>query len=345
MEVSLPVLLFVLALPVLLLFVGVKFVRSKFTVSKKYATPSPSGAVLVSGASSGIGFATTAHLASLGHRVFATVRSASKASALVQKLKDEGCDNVDNVTPVVLDVTDQPSIDAAVQTVEAALDGQGLVGLVNNAGLNVGPYPLEFVTPEDLTRQLDVNVVGQVRMVQAFLPLIRKATGRIVFMGSVAGKIAGNFQGPYAASKFALEAIADSLRRELSPWKISVSLINAAEIETPLLALYEKEGVKAKAKLQETNSKSVEYYGPFYDDFRVSRKKFVGNVGQTNRAIEHALVSPRPKTRYTVASKAMMAHLHPGFFMGLPSWSLLPDRFLDMRMSKSQWPRKLLKKN
>jgi NAD(P)-dependent dehydrogenase (short-subunit alcohol dehydrogenase family) len=343
MEVTLNALLVVVAVHAVVAFVIFKFVKGKFNVRKKYSVPSPNGAVVITGAASGIGRAAAIQLANQGHQVFAGFRSLSsdRDQERINSLKNEVTSS-SNIIPVAIDVTDQESISRAVEEVIDTVGENGVVGLINSAGLNIGPYPVEFVDPDLLTKQMDVNVTGQVRVVQAFLPLIRQATGRIVFMSSVAGKISGNFQGPYAASKHALEAIADSLRRELSPWNISVSVINAGEISTPLLSSYDKEAARAKAKLGETSDTAVEYYGAYYDNYKPTKAKFVGNVNMTNKAILHSLSAPYPKTRYTVASKPMIKyHLYPPVFLGLPSWSVVPDRFLDKQMAKSQWPRRL----
>jgi len=120
------------------------------------------------------------------------------------------------------------------------------------------------------------------------------------------------------------QAIADSLRRELYPWNLSVSVINAGEIETPLLKSFEKEAAAAKANLAKRSEQAVDYYGAYYDNFKPTRAKFVGKVRDTNKAIEHAIRSKYPKTRYTVAAKAMLkSHLYPTFFLGALASSIL----------------------
>ena len=159
---------------------------------------------LVTGASSGIGQACAVRLASSGWRVLAGVRRTGEAPAGTEE--------------VLLDVTDPEQIGAAAERVEE------LSGLVNNAGIAVAA-PLEFLPPDDLRRQLEVNVIGQVAVTQAFLPALRRARGRIVIVGSIAGRSALPFLGAYAASKHALEAVADSLRVELRPFGIAVSIV------------------------------------------------------------------------------------------------------------------------
>src|SRR5919204_489511 len=180
------------------------------------------GNVLVTGASTGIGEATVRRLLELDFDVAAGVR------------KDEDADRLSaaGARPVKLDVTDQASIDAA----RARLGDAALAGLVNNAGIAVS-FPLEFVPIEELRHQLEVNVIGQVAVTQAFLPALRKGRGRIVNVSSIGGRIALPLGGPYNASKFALEGLSDSLRRELRADGIEVSLIEPL----PPLALADAE--------------------------------------------------------------------------------------------------------
>ena len=161
-------------------------------------------AVLVTGASSGIGRAVAGELVRRGFTVFGTIRRRDDAPALAAL----------GATPVTLDVTDAATIAAARAQLERALAGQPLVGLVNNAGIPAAG-PLELLPLDELRRVFEVNVVGVVAVTQAFLPLLKVARGRIVNISSLAGRAALPFLGPYAASKFALEAISDSLRREL----------------------------------------------------------------------------------------------------------------------------------
>jgi NAD(P)-dependent dehydrogenase (short-subunit alcohol dehydrogenase family) len=170
--------------------------------------------VLITGASSGIGAACAKRLAAAGWRVFAGVRRAGAAPV--------------ETTEVLLDVTDGGAIARAVEEVGGRLDG-----LVNNAGIAVAA-PLEYLPLEELRRQLEVNLVGQLAVTQAFLPALRAGGGRIVLIGSIAGTSALPFLGPYAISKFALEALADSLRVELAAEGIRVSIVRPGTIATPI---------------------------------------------------------------------------------------------------------------
>ena len=179
--------------------------------------------VVITGASTGIGAACALHLDQWGWRVFAGVRKQGDAEAL----RAQGSARL---TPVSLDVTDTVSISTAASAVAGAVGAAGLAGLVNNAGIVV-PGPIELLPLSDLRRQLEINVVGQVAVTQAFLPLIRAGRGRIVNMGSIAGRMATPFTGAYGASKFALEALTDALRLELQPWGISVSIIEPGAVD------------------------------------------------------------------------------------------------------------------
>lgn len=179
----------------------------------------PSG-IVVTGASTGIGRAMSLLFAEKGSRVFACVRDLSSAPEHAL------------IVPVRLDVTDAEEAKAAADQV--AQSGVDVSGLVNNAGIAVGG-PLESMSLDDLRRQLEVNLVGQLAVTQAFLPLLRRNRGgRIVFTGSVSGKVAVPFLGPYVASKHALAGLAGSLRRELKPEGIGVSLLVAGTISTPI---------------------------------------------------------------------------------------------------------------
>ena len=189
------------------------------------AAASTRGAVVITGASTGIGHASALHLASLGFKVFAGVRRDEDADRL--RAVANG-----SIEPVHIDVTDQASIDAAAGRVREATGGS-IAGLVNNAGIAV-PGPLEHLPVDEFRRQLEVNVTGQVAVTQAFLPMLRPSRGRIVNIGSIGGRVAAPMLGPYAASKHAMEGLTDSLRRELRPSGIEVSIIRPGPIATEI---------------------------------------------------------------------------------------------------------------
>jgi len=181
---------------------------------------------LVSGASTGIGEACALHLDRLGWRVFAGVRRQADGERLQAQSSAR-------LTPVSLDITDEAEVAAAAKAVAEALDGGGLSGLVNNAGIGLGG-PVEYLPLDHWRRQLEVNVLGQLAVTQALMPLIRNATGRIVFIGSISGRVATPMLAPYSASKHALEAICESMRHELRPFGIRTVLVEPGAIKTPI---------------------------------------------------------------------------------------------------------------
>jgi len=244
-------------------------------------------AVVVTGASSGIGEACALRLASRGFRVFGGVRREQDA----ERLRGQG------VEPLVLDITEPDQIAAA-----AAGIGDELYGLVNNAGVAVAA-PLELVPLEELRRQLEVNVVAHVAVTQAFLPALRNARGRIVLMGSIGGKSALPFLGPYAASKFALEAIADSLRVELRPFGIGVSIVEPGSIKTPIWMKGTKRADELRARVPPERQ---QLYAAAVERFRkvaLARGPGIG-AEEVAKAVEHALTADRPRARYLVGKAA-----------------------------------------
>lgn len=267
--------------------------------------------VLVTGASTGIGRATALRLDGSGWRVFAGVRKEADAEGLRQVASP-------SLVPVILDVTDSAQIAAAAVQIERESDGEGLDGLVNNAGVAV-PGPLETIPLEDLRHQLEVNLVAYVAVTQAMLPQIRRAEGRIVFLASIGGRIAFPFGGPYHASKFATEAIGDVFRQELRPWGIEVAIIEPGSIDTPIWERGQDKAEEIEAKSPQTNL----LYGAALDKFR----KVIEDTAERGippekvaKAISHALESSRPKTRYLVGLDAQLqARIQP----------LIPTRLFD----------------
>jgi len=254
----------------------------------------PNRSVLITGASSGIGAACTARLAAAGWHVYAGVRKAGDAPA--------------GATELILDVTDPEAI--------AALEFDRLDGLVNNAGIAVAA-PLEDLPLDELRRQLEVNLVGQVSITQALLPALRAASGRIVIVGSIAGRSALPFLGAYAISKFALEAMADSLRLELQPDGIEVALVEPGTIATPIWT-----------KPQPLADVVSERYRARIEAFRVlaaARAKKAAPADRVAQAVEHALTSARPKTRYLVGRDAKIR----------AAIERLPDRLRDRVLARA----------
>lgn len=182
--------------------------------------------VVVTGASSGIGRATVQRLSAAGSRVYAGVRSERDAETLRAQVAGD-------LQPVLLDVTSPEGVQALQERL--ARDGARLCGLVNNAGTTL-LGPMEDVALDELRRVLDVNLIGQVAMIQALLPALRREHGRVVSISSIGGRLAAPLMGTYAASKFALEAISDALRRELHREPVEVVLIEPGAVATPIWA-------------------------------------------------------------------------------------------------------------
>ena len=263
--------------------------------------------------------------------MYAGVRSKVSGDRLVTE-----CGGDPNLIPLMLDVTSEESVRNAANVVQGR-HPDGIFGLVNNAGINVGPYPIEGVDMNAMRLQYDVNVFGQIEVTKAFLPMIRKRGGRVVFLSSVAGSISTAFGGVYASSKFAIEAVADSLRREMLPWNVSVSVVKPGELKSDLLEKFQEDGRRVMKNL---NSENKRFYGKFYEGMKPTRDKFVGKVELASRAVVQSLMSRNPKTRYVVGSKAFLStHIFPFFGLKLPVWSLLPDKYLDTQMRRV-WPKR-----
>ena len=206
----------------------------------------------------------------------------------------------------------------------------GLFGLVNNAGIVVAGA-LEFLPIAELRRQLEVNVVGQVAVTQGFFPLLRKARGRIVIMGSIYGRVSWPFLGPYAASKFALEALTDSLRLELKAFDISVSIIEPGSVATPI---WNKSRLKAETFVAALPAKAHEFYGPAMAAVKEAAGKSAGiGIPSTTvaKAVAHALRANSPKVRYLLGWDAR-------FLAGLKKY--LPDRIVDWLILRVLYGRK-----
>lgn len=216
-------------------------------------------------------------------------------------------------TEHVFDVTDGAGV-----TRTAAAIGE-LDALVDNAGIAIAA-PLEFLPPEELTRQLDVNVVGQLRVLQAFLPALRRARGRVVLMGSIGGRSALPFLGAYAMSKFALEAMADALRVELAPFAIHVAIVEPGTIATPIWS-------KPQRRVDELPPEAAELYGARAEKFRrlaAARSSEAVPAVEVAKAVAHALTAARPRTRYVVGPDAKRR----------ARVQMLPDRLRDRVLTR-----------
>jgi NAD(P)-dependent dehydrogenase (short-subunit alcohol dehydrogenase family) len=195
---------------------------------------------------------------------------------------------------LVFDVTDPVAVGHAAVRIDR------LDALVDNAGIAIAA-PLEFLPPAELTRQLDVNVVGQLRVIQAFLPVLRRSRGRIVLMGSIGGRSALPFLGAYAMSKFALEAMADALRVELAPFGMHVAIVEPGTIATAIWT-------KPQRTIEEFPPEAAELYGERVEKFRrlAAARSSAGAVPAADvaKVVEHALTSSKPKARYLVGPDA-----------------------------------------
>jgi len=255
--------------------------------------------VVITGSSTGIGAASAVLLADLGFRVFAGVRGKAAGAAL--KARTSG-----DLTPLNIDITDEASIAAAVDTVSEAVGERGLHGLVNNAGI-VKPAPLEFQPIADLRRQLEVNLIGQVAVTQGFLPLIRRGKGRIVNVGSIGGHLVLPLHGAYSASKFAMEAVSDALRLELRQWRVPVSLIDPGATRT---AIFDKTLAEIDGLDETLGEESEAVYRAQIAGVRDLVLKTADDaapVDELAKTVAKALTVKKPKSRYLAGQGAEAA--------------------------------------
>jgi NAD(P)-dependent dehydrogenase (short-subunit alcohol dehydrogenase family) len=272
---------------------------------------------LITGASTGIGRATALRLARSGWTVLAGVRDTGAGQLLAE---EPGV--ADRLIPLALDVTNPEQVAQAAARVQelSARDGApsaGLDALVNNAGIGVGG-PLELVAPEDMSRQFEVNVLAQVAVTQAMLPALRRARGRIVFVSSIGGRVAMAFTAPYAASKHAVEAIADALRVELSSSHVQVALIEPGSVATPI---WDKGRAEAERLTVPPELQAQYGHVPAAIDKVLEQTARRGlPPEQVAETIERALTAPRMRARYVVGRDARMMLLLR---------RLLPDRTWD----------------
>ncbi|KAA5539028.1 SDR family NAD(P)-dependent oxidoreductase [Roseiconus nitratireducens] len=276
--------------------------------------------VLITGSSSGIGRACALDLDRAGFSVFAGVRRPSDADALRAEASP-------NLKPVILDVTDAESVRQAADFIGDSVGPAGLCGVVNNAGISVACV-LEYLPLEQLRRQFEVNVFGVLTVTQSMLPLLRSARGRVVNISSLSGLTAGPYVGPYAASKHALEAISDSLRLELRGFGIDVAVIEPADIDTPIWEKSQRMADTLRDEVLESIGDRIpqEVQDVYRNDIvsmRQATERFAASaipVHRVVRAVNHALTSRRPKTRYRVGAKTWgVAHV----------LRRLPDRLRD----------------
>ena len=260
---------------------------------------------LITGASTGIGRATALRLVGAGWTVLAGVRGEDVGEGLVEEAPAR-----ERMIPLSLDVTDAAQIAEAASRVNDLAKGGassrgGLDALVNNAGIGIGG-PVELLAPEDLRRQFDVNVHGQIAVTQAMLPALRRAHGRIVFLSSIGGRVAMAFTAPYAACKHAIEAFGDALRVELHSSGIQVALLEPGSVATPIWdkARAEAERVSIPPELEDA-----------YGHVPAAMAKVLADTARRGvppemvaETIERALTARRMRARYVVGrdAKAML---------------------------------------
>jgi NAD(P)-dependent dehydrogenase (short-subunit alcohol dehydrogenase family) len=254
------------------------------------------GAVVVTGASTGIGRATALYLDERGYQVFAGVRKEEDARELSK-------DGSDRLTPISIDVTEADQIESARQQVAEAVGEQGLAGLVNNAGVG-GGGPIEFMPLDELRDTLEVNLIGQVAVTQAFIPLIRTGNGTIVFIASIGGRVASPFMSPYNTSKFAIEALGESLRHELRPWGIDVVVVEPGSIDTQIWA---KGNEQIRERVDELPEDARRLYGRQLTRFGEVINE-TANRGispeKVAEVVHRGISSENPKHRYLVGTDA-----------------------------------------
>jgi NAD(P)-dependent dehydrogenase (short-subunit alcohol dehydrogenase family) len=272
--------------------------------------------VVITGASTGIGWATAKLLLERGFRVFGSVRKPADADRLRAEFGA-------NFTPLLFDVTNEAAVLAAAREVRAALGGETLFGLVNNAGVAVAGPVLELAADE-FRRQMDVNVIGPIISTHAFGPLLgsdpslKAPRGRIVMISSVAGKNGNPLTAAYAASKHAIEGLSESLRREMMLFGIDVIVIAPGAVKTPIWSKAEEVDISAYKN------------SPFFPALERIRK-FMLQLGETGlpaeriaEAIADALTSAHPKVRYQITPDPMR-HL---------MMAVLPKRMVDRIIAK-----------
>jgi NAD(P)-dependent dehydrogenase (short-subunit alcohol dehydrogenase family) len=255
-----------------------------------------SGAVLVTGTSSGIGRATALLLDAQGYRVFAGVRKEADGRELSQACSDR-------LTPVTIDVTDAGHIESAREQLAEAVGDEGLVGLVNNAGVG-GGGPIEFMPLDELRRTIEINLIGQVAVTQACIPLLRRAKGTIVFIASIGGRVASPFMSPYNTSKFAIEALGESLRHELRPWEIDVTVVEPGSIDTEI---WSKGNEQIRERLDDMPEDARRLYGRQITRFGEVLNETASRgipAEKVAEVVHKAIASDNPKHRYLVGTDA-----------------------------------------
>jgi len=274
--------------------------------------------IVVTGVSTGIGWSIVKVLIQNGFRVFGSVRKTQDAERLKSEFGEA-------FIPLIFDVTDEKNVHAAAKQVSEQLNEETLFGLINNAGVAV-PAPLMHQPIDDFRRQIEINLIGQLIVIQAFLPLLgadrslRGKPGRIINISSSSGKRGSPFVGAYVASKHALEGLSESLRMELMLYGIDVIIVGPGAVATPIWDKGEKEDVSFYKDTE---------YGKFAERFQ----KYMIQHGRkgyppekVGKVVLRALTASRPRVRYAVVPNAFVNWIIP---------MLLPARFMDGIIARS----------
>jgi NAD(P)-dependent dehydrogenase (short-subunit alcohol dehydrogenase family) len=268
--------------------------------------------ILISGTSSGIGKACALHMDKMGFTVYAGVRKKSDGENLKQEASDR-------LQPILLDVTSVESIATAADIIDKETGGK-LFGLINNAGIGLGGV-LEVTPLSEIRKLMEVNVIGLMAVTQAFIPMLRNSNGRIINIGSSSSFIAAPGASAYAASKFAVRAVTDSLRRELKPFDISVILVAPGTVESEI---WEKGRTYIEKLRQSVTPEIAHLYATlakFADKLNSQMKKIPAS--EVAEVVAHALTSKKPKKVYLVGNDARRAARMTRFPKGLVDWLIL----------------------
>ena len=274
--------------------------------------------VVVTGVSTGIGWGILKVLIGRGYRVFGSVRRAQDAERLTKEFGQA-------FVPLIFDITDEGVVQTAAQQVREQLNGETLFGLVNNAGIAV-PSPLMHQPIEDFRKQMEINLIGQLIVTQAFLPSLgadrslKGNPGRIINMSSVSGRSGYPFLGAYAASKFALEGFSESLRRELILYGIDVIIVGPGSVATPIWDKAENLDISIYGDTEYAEAIRRIYKFMIEDGRNGYRPEKVGEV------VLQALTTPKPRVRYAVI---------PGSALGRIVQMLLPKRMVDRIIARN----------
>ena len=274
--------------------------------------------VVVTGVSTGIGWGILKVLIGRGYRVFGSVRKAQDAERLTKEFGEA-------FVPLLFDITNEEGVRNAAQKVREQLNGETLFGLVNNAGIAV-PAPLMHQPIEDFRKQMEINLIGQLTVTQAFLPLLgtdrslKGNPGRVINMSSVSGRTGYPFLGAYAASKFALEGFSESLRRELMLYGIDVIIVGPGSVATPIWDKAEELDISIYADTGYAEAIRRIYKYMIEDGRNGYPPEKVGEI------VLHALTTPNPRVRYAVV---------PGNPIRQFIQRLLPSRVIDRIIARN----------